>query len=44
MKLSDFIVSDAIIADLKATDRDSALRELVTSLASAGAIAGDAVD
>ena len=44
MKLRDFIVSDSIIADLAASDRDSALRELVTSLASAGSIPQTAVD
>jgi len=44
MKLRDFIVSDAIVADLAATDRDSALRELVTSLAKAGGIEQSAVD
>lgn len=44
MKLREFIVSDAIVAELQATDRDSALRELVTSLAKAGAIAETAVD
>ena len=44
MKLKDFIVADAIVADLAATDRDGALRELVTSLASADAVSSDAVD
>jgi len=44
MKLNEFIVNDAIIADLKATDRDGALRELVTALAGAGALPADAVD
>ncbi|HEX3357802.1 MAG TPA: PTS sugar transporter subunit IIA [Tepidisphaeraceae bacterium] len=44
MKLRDFIISDSIVADLKATDRDSAIRELVTSLSSAGALPADAVD
>jgi PTS system nitrogen regulatory IIA component len=44
MKLMDFIVADAIVADLAATDRDGALRELVTSLATAGALPADAVD
>jgi mannitol/fructose-specific phosphotransferase system IIA component (Ntr-type) len=38
MKLRDFIVTDSIIADLKATDRDGAIRELVTSLSTAGAV------
>ena len=44
MKLRDFIVADAIVAELKASDRDSALRELVTSLATAGAIPESAVE
>src|SRR6188768_1118895 len=44
MKLRDFIVSDAIVASLSATDRDGALRELVTSLAAAGAAPKEAVD
>ena len=30
MKLNEFIVTEAIIADLKASDRDGALRELVS--------------
>ena len=44
MKLRDFIVTDSIIADLKATDRDGAIRELVTSLSTAGAVPQEAVD
>ena len=44
MKLRDFIVADAIVSDLTSSDRDSALRELVTALAKAGAITEDAVD
>lgn len=44
MKLKEFIVSDAIIADLQATDRNSALRELVESLANNGAIPPTVVD
>lgn len=44
MKLKDFIVADAIVADLAAGDRDGALRELVTSLAAAGALPADTVD
>lgn len=44
MKLKDFIVSDAIVADLQAGDRDGVIRELVTSLASAGALPDDAVE
>ena len=44
MKLKDFIVTQAIIPELKATDRDGAIRELVESLANAGAIPQDIVD
>ena len=44
MKLMDFIVADAIVAELAATDRDGVLRELVTSLATAGALPAEAVD
>jgi mannitol/fructose-specific phosphotransferase system IIA component (Ntr-type) len=44
MKLMDFIVADAVVADLAASDRDGALRELVTSLATAGAMPAEAVD
>jgi nitrogen PTS system EIIA component len=44
MKLKDFIVSPAIIHDLKATDRDAAIRELVDSLAKAGTLPESSVD
>lgn len=44
MKLSDFIVNDAIVSDLQATDRNGAIRELVGSLAAAGAIPESAVE
>ena len=44
MKLKEFIVSDAIVAELKSSDRDGALRELVTSLSEAGALPAEAVD
>lgn len=44
MKLREFIVTDAIIPQLGGTDRDSVMRELVTSLASSGAIEQGAVD
>jgi mannitol/fructose-specific phosphotransferase system IIA component (Ntr-type) len=44
MKLKEFIVSDAIVAELKSGDRDGVLRELVTSLAQAGALPQDSVD
>lgn len=33
MKLSDFIVQEAVIPELKATDRNGVIREMVTSLA-----------
>ena len=44
MKLREFIVTEAIQPELQATDRDGAIRELVTALAGAGALAQDAVD
>ncbi len=44
MKLKDFIVPKAILPDLTAPDRDTALRELVQSLANAGALPEAAVD
>jgi PTS system nitrogen regulatory IIA component len=44
MKLQEFIVKDAIIADLAATDRDGAIQELVSSLAKAGGIPAAVVD
>src|SRR5207302_7612714 len=44
MKLREFIVGDAIAANLKATDRDGAIRELVANLATAGALPDTAVD
>lgn len=44
MKLKDFIVSDAIVAELQGTERNAVLRELVGSLASAGALPQDAVE
>jgi mannitol/fructose-specific phosphotransferase system IIA component (Ntr-type) len=43
MKLSEFIVSEAIVPELQATDRDGVIRELVASLAAAGAIEDAAV-
>lgn len=39
MKLSDIVVADAIVADLKAKTRNEAIEELVAALAQAGAIA-----
>ncbi len=44
MKLREFIISEAIVANVKATDRDGAIRELVTSLSTAGSLPADAVD
>ena len=44
MKLADFIVKDAIVPELKATDRDGVIRELVQALAAAKAIAPGDVD
>ena len=39
MKLMGFVVPNAIVANLEATDRNGVIRELVKSLTSAGAIA-----
>jgi PTS system nitrogen regulatory IIA component len=44
MKLADFVITDAIIANLEATDRNGAIRELVRSLSDAGEIDADDVD
>ena len=44
MKLKEFIVTEAIIPQVQASDRDGALRELVTSLADAGALPRDVID
>ena len=44
MKLKEFIVADAVIPELTATDRDGVLRDLVTALSQAGALPADAVD
>ena len=44
MKLRDFIVTEAITPQLTATDRDGAVRELVTALANAGSVPTTAVD
>lgn len=38
MKLSDIIVSDAIVPELKTTTRDGVIAELIEALASAGAV------
>lgn len=44
MKLRDFIVAGAITPELLGTDRDGAIRELVTALAGAGALPHEAID
>ncbi len=44
MKLCDFVVSDAIVANLQATDRNGVIRELVESLAQSGALVADDVE
>jgi nitrogen PTS system EIIA component len=44
MKLRDFIVPEALIPALAATDRDGALRELVSALSAAGALPAEAVE
>lgn len=44
MKLTEFIVSEAIVPKLEATERDGVLRELVASLAEAGALPKAAID
>ena len=44
MKLREFIVSEAIVPELSASDRDGAIRELVTSLSTAGSLPAESVD
>ena len=44
MKFSSFIVTEAIVPSLAATDRDGAIKELVSALAAAGALPKGAVD
>src|SRR4051812_28139135 len=44
MKLREFIVTEAITPELSASDRDGAIRELVTALAGAGALPADSVE
>ena len=39
MKLSDFVVNEAILVDLQATGKEEAIREIVQSLARAGRLA-----
>lgn len=38
MKLSDFVVRDAIVVDLQATGKEEAIREIIRSLVQAGAL------
>lgn len=44
MKLMDFVVPEAIIANLTATDRNGVIREMISALASAGAIESGDID
>ncbi|NLW87444.1 MAG: PTS sugar transporter subunit IIA [Planctomycetes bacterium] len=44
MKLSDIMIGDAIVPELKATTRDAAVAELVEALAEAGAIPKKSVE
>jgi len=44
MKFGEFIVSEAIVPELKAKDRDGVLRELVGSLVAAGSVPKGAAD
>ena len=44
MKLREFIVTEAITPELKSSDRDGAIRELVEALATAGTLPADAVE
>ena len=44
MKLRELIVTEAIVPDLRATDRDGVICELVVSLAEAGALPNEAVE
>jgi mannitol/fructose-specific phosphotransferase system IIA component (Ntr-type) len=44
MKLNEFIVTEAIVPELKASDRDGVIRELVESLAGAGALPREFID
>ena len=44
MKLSDFVVREAILVDLQATGKEEAIREIVRSLRDAGQVAEGDVD
>jgi PTS system fructose-specific IIA component/PTS system nitrogen regulatory IIA component len=41
MKLTDFVVKDALVADLQATTKDAAIRSMVASLRESGAIGAE---
>lgn len=41
MKLEDFVVEDAVIAELQSTQRDDVIKELIAALVAGGAIAKD---
>ena len=44
MKLTDIVAADAVITDLKATNKDEAIREIVNSLRLAGKVAAEHTD
>jgi mannitol/fructose-specific phosphotransferase system IIA component (Ntr-type) len=44
MKLSDFVVREAIVVDLKATGKEDAIREIVRSLSRSGRLAENDLD
>ena len=44
MRLSDLIHGPSVVADLKATDRNGVIRELIQSLADHGALPAESVD
>jgi mannitol/fructose-specific phosphotransferase system IIA component (Ntr-type) len=41
MKLADFVVTEAILSDLKSSSKDEAIREIVSSLVTAGCVKED---
>lgn len=44
MKLTDFIVRDAVVAELQSTDRNGVIRELIEGLAKAGKLPAESVE
>jgi mannitol/fructose-specific phosphotransferase system IIA component (Ntr-type) len=44
MKLTDFVVREAIVVDLQASGKEEAIREIVGSLCAAGRLAGSDAD